>query len=191
MLIKKNYNVKSLAETLEGALSVAIDDGKITVEIGLLEASEILDVLNETNKREQKHQTLESSCNFMEMEDGTQTNEMELHNKKDANGNILRSMDCNLDEIERSDCFGTYDGDIECECCDNKKECKKRKERLDCFGCHIDGDGKCNLCVYERECMNETKERKRCFGKSYGKRPIIICGTCKYAKRCEVLTKHE
>lgn len=140
MLIKKNYNVKSLAETLEGALSVALDDREITVEIGLLEASEILDVLNETNKREQKHQTLENACNFMEMEDGTQTNEMELHNKKDENGNILRSMDCNLDE---------------------------------------------------RECMNETKERERCFGKSYGKRPIIICGTCKYAKRCEVLTKNE
>lgn len=153
MLIKKNYNVKSLAETLDGALSVALDDGKIAVEIGLLEASEILDVLNEINKREQKHQTLESACNFMEMEDGTQTNEMELHNKKDANGNILRSVGC--------------------------------------FGCHIAGDGKCNLCIYERECMNETKERERCFGKSYGKRPIIICGTCKYAKRCEVLTKHE
>ena len=99
----------------------------------------------------------------MEMEDGTQTNEMELHNKKDANGNILRSMDCNLDEIERGNCFG----------------------------CHIGGDGKCNLCVYERECMNETKERERCFGKSYGKRPIVVCGTCKYAKRCEILTKHE
>lgn len=153
MLIKKNYNVKSLAETLVGALSVALDDGKIVVEIGLLEANDILDVLNETNKREQKNQTLESACNFMEMEDGAQTNEMELHNKKDANGNILRGTDC--------------------------------------FGCHIDGDGKCNLCVYERECMNETKERERCFGKSYGKRPIIICGTCKYAKRCEVLTKHE
>lgn len=153
MLIKKNYNVKSLAETLEGALSVALDDRETTVEIGLLEASEILDILNETNKREQKHQTLESACNFMEMEDGTQTNEMKLHNKKDANGNILRSINC--------------------------------------FGCHINGDGKCNLCVYERECMNETKERERCFGKSYGKRPIIICGTCKYAKRCEVLAKHE
>lgn len=162
MLIKKNYNVKSLAETLDGALSVALDDGKIAVEIGLLEANDILDVLNETNKREQKHQTLESACNFMEMEDGTQTNEMELHNKKDENSNILRSMDCNLDEIERSDCFGTYDGDIECECCDSKKEC-----------------------------MNETKEREGCFGKSYGKRPIIICETCKYAKRCEGLTKHE
>ena len=132
MFIKKNYDVRSLAETLEGALSVALDDREITVEIGLLEASEILDVLNEINKREQKHQTLESACNFMEMEDGTQTNEMELHNKKDTNGNILRSMDCNLDEIERDDCFGTYDGDIECECCDSKEECEKRKETLDC-----------------------------------------------------------
>lgn len=46
MLIKKNYNVKSLAETLEGALSVAIDDGEITVEIGLLEASEIKEILD-------------------------------------------------------------------------------------------------------------------------------------------------
>lgn len=191
MFIQKNYNVKSLAETLEGALSVALDDGKIVVEIGLLEASEILDVLNETNKREQKHQTLESACNFMEMEDGAQTNEMELHNKKDANGNILRGMDC--------------------------------------FGCHIAGDGKCNLCIHERECMNETKEEcekrkgrneilcddclmsgcctvdctnehiteqmlgdlKKCFGKYYGKRPIIVCGTCKYKYQCEVLTKHE
>lgn len=46
MLIKKNYNVKSLAETLEGALSVALDDGEITVEIGLLEASEIKEILD-------------------------------------------------------------------------------------------------------------------------------------------------
>lgn len=46
MLIKKNYNVKSLAETLEGALSVALDDREITVEIGLLEASEIKEILD-------------------------------------------------------------------------------------------------------------------------------------------------
>ena len=46
MFIKKNYHVKSLAETLEGALSVAIDDGEITVEIGLLEASEIKEILD-------------------------------------------------------------------------------------------------------------------------------------------------
>lgn len=60
-----------------------------------------------------------------------------------------------------------------------------------CFGWHINGDKKCNLCVYERECMIEAKEREKCFGKSYGKRPIIVCGTCKYREKCEELTKHE
>lgn len=45
MFIEKNYNVKSLAETLDGALSVALDDGKIAVEIGLLEANEIKEIL--------------------------------------------------------------------------------------------------------------------------------------------------
>ena len=124
------------------------------VKLDILTANDILDVLNETNKR-------------------------------------TKSRDVDK-EVSEQNCFGMYDDDdIECQCCDSKKECKKRKERLDCFGCHIDGNGKCNLCVYEKECVNETKERERCFGKSYGKRPIIICGTCKYAKRCEVLTKHE
>lgn len=46
MLIEKNYNVKSLVEKLDGALSVAIDDGEIVVEIGLLEASEIKEILD-------------------------------------------------------------------------------------------------------------------------------------------------
>lgn len=46
MFIQKNYNVKSLAETLEGELKVAIDDGEIVVEIGLLEASEIKEILD-------------------------------------------------------------------------------------------------------------------------------------------------
>ena len=46
MFIKKNYDVRSLAETLEGALSVALEDGEITVEIGLLEASEIKEILD-------------------------------------------------------------------------------------------------------------------------------------------------
>lgn len=54
MLIKKNYNVKSLAETLEGALSVAIDDREVTVEIGLLEASEIKEILDYVARQEER-----------------------------------------------------------------------------------------------------------------------------------------
>ena len=60
-----------------------------------------------------------------------------------------------------------------------------------CFGWHINGGKKCNLCVYEKECMIESEERKRCFGKSYGKRPVIVCGTCKRRELCKELTKHE
>lgn len=61
-----------------------------------------------------------------------------------------------------------------------------------CFGWHINGGKKCNLCVYEKDCMIETEERgEECFRKSYGKRPTIICKACKHAEHCEVLTKHE
>lgn len=42
-------------------------------------------------------------------------------------------------------------------------ETKKSKESKGCcFGWHINGDKKCNLCVYERECMIEAKEREQC-----------------------------
>lgn len=54
MFIKKNYDVKSLVETLDGALSVAIDDREITVEIGLLEASEIKEVLDYVARVEER-----------------------------------------------------------------------------------------------------------------------------------------
>lgn len=153
MIIRKRYNVEQLAEQLQNEIENSKKYNRV-VKLDILTANDILDVLNETNKR-------------------------------------TKSRDAEK-EVSEQNCFGMYDDDdIECQCCDSKKECKKRKERLDCFGCHIDGNGKCNLCVYEKECVNETKERERCFGKSYGKRPIIICGACKYAKRCEVLTKHE
>lgn len=56
MLIKKNYNVKSLVETLEGALSVAIDDREVIVEIGLLEASEIKEILDYVARQEEKQE---------------------------------------------------------------------------------------------------------------------------------------
>lgn len=124
MEIRKEYNIEQLVEQLQTEIEKSKKYNRI-VKLDILTANDILDVLNETNKR-------------------------------------TKSIDAEKEVSEQN-----------------------------CFGCHIDWNEKCNLCVYERECINETKERKRCFGKSYGKRPIIICSTCKYAKRCEVLTKHE
>lgn len=39
---------------------------------------------------------------------------------------------------------------------------KKEELKKECFGCHINGDGKCNLCVNEKECMIETKRKSLC-----------------------------
>lgn len=47
----------------------------------------------------------------------------------------------------------------------------EEEQKQSCFGCHINGSGKCNLCIYERKCMIATEERKQeeakkksCFG---------------------------
>lgn len=75
---------------------------------------------------------------------------------------------------------------------DTMEEVLKEAPEHECFGNHINGNEKCNLYVYEKDCMIETEERgEKCFKKSYGKRPTIICGTCKHAEQCEVLTRHE
>ena len=75
---------------------------------------------------------------------------------------------------------------------DIREEVLKKAPERKCFGSHINGNEKCNLCVYEKDCMIETEERgEMCFEKSDSKRPAIICGTCKHAEECEVLTKHE
>lgn len=72
------------------------------------------------------------------------------------------------------------------------EEAPKETPEHECFGSHINGNEKCNLCVYEKDCMIETEERgEKCFKKSDGKRPTIICGSCKHAEQCEALTKHE
>lgn len=158
MKIKKEYNIEQLAEQLQNEIENSKKYNRV-VKLDILTANDILDVLNETNKREQKHQTLESACNFMEMEEGTQTNEMELHNKKDANGNTIISMDYLL-----------------------------RMLKPVCFGCHIDGTRKCKLCIYEKECMIETEARD-CFGAYDGDIECECCDSkeaCENIKDCNM-----
>lgn len=71
------------------------------------------------------------------------------------------------------------------------EEAPKETPEHECFGSHINGNEKCNLCVYEKDCMIETEERgEKCFGKSYGRRYTTVCKTCKYKKQCKELTKH-
>lgn len=137
MKIEKEYNIEQLVEQLQTEIENSKKYNRV-VKLDILTANDILDVLNETNKREQKHQTLESACNFMEMEDGTQTNEMKLHNEKDANGNILRSIDCHSKVLN-----GT-----------------KNDRVPGCYGCYYDKGLYCPDCKSRKSCIKETINRE-------------------------------
>ena len=69
----------------------------------------------------------------------------------------------------------------------NEEELKR-----DCFGCHINGNEKCNLCIYEKECMIETEkaDKKSCFG-NY--QDVYMCRNCDQIKECikKLLEKQE
>lgn len=144
MKVTKDIDIKDLKEVFKRQVDFAVKERYANVNINFVTAQRILDVLEETQIREERHQTLESACTFMEMEDGTQTNEMELHNKTDKNGNILIGIEP-YEKIAKM-----------------VERLQKEAHKEQCFGSHINGNGKCSLCIYERECMNETKEKEKC-----------------------------
>lgn len=133
MVIRKQYNIGQLAEQLQTEVEKSKKYNGV-VKLDILTANNILDVLNETNRREQKHQTLESALTFIEKEDETQTNLMEEHNKK-------------------PECFGRYkknDNWEICEECPYEMQCYMRKEEI---------EGKTN-----EQTLNKVLSKKRSRG---------------------------
>ena len=110
MVINRTYDIGQLVEQLQ----TEIEKSKkcSAVKLDILTANDILEVLKETHRREQKHQTLESALTFIEKDDGTQTNLMEEHNKKSESF---------------AECFGKYY--TNCKQCDNV-DCDVR---IDCI----------------------------------------------------------
>lgn len=92
MVINRTYNIEELAEQLQEKIKKSVEYGG-GVELDILKAQDILDVLCEMHRRERKHQTLESALTFIEKEDGTQSNLMELS-----------------EVAKYCDCFGSYKG---------------------------------------------------------------------------------
>lgn len=178
MKVTKDIDIKDLKEVFKRQVDFAVKEGYANVNINFVTALRILYVLEETEIREKRHQTLESACAFIEMEDGTQTNEMELHNKTDENGNILRGAKA-YEKITKMvanfqkengvipKCFGTFSCDrnmdkcFKCECV---KECfiktNSKKGVPDCYGVYDDKDLECNNCEDRGKCAIETNKRK-------------------------------
>ena len=158
MKIEKEYNLQELANKVKESIKLSYRLTAKTANLNLITAQQIVDVLETVASWEKN-----------------KANEMELHNKKDANGNILRSMDCHLEELEDNrNCFGyCVEDDYVCTHCADYEKCRKetnkikssgdkaevnsKPERNSCFGFHVSGCGKCNLCVYEKECKEKTE----------------------------------
>lgn len=189
MNVIRDIDIKDLKEVFKRQIDLAVKKELTNVRINYVTALRILDVLEETQIREERHQTLESACTFMEMEDGTQTNEMELHNKTDENGNILRGikegndnwnttrkqmelhekMTKMLEHLQRANgiipvCFGNYECDKnmdKCLKCEYIKECAKSSDTAqDCYGCYDDKNLDCKNCKSKVSCEEETIYRK-------------------------------
>ena len=153
MVIRKQYDIGQLVEQLQ----TEIKNSKkcSVVKIDILTANDILEVLRETHRREQKHQTLESETTFIEKEDGTQTNEMEMHNKD-----------------KMPDCYSMITGSYEiCERCRHNKSCvyrvRKKEDKTKqtnepvCFGEYNEDYLGCLMCMYGDECLKETKNKEQ------------------------------
>lgn len=75
MNVIRDIDIKDLKEVFKRQIDLAVKKELTNVRINYVTALRILDVLEETQIREERHQTLESACTFIEMEDGTQTSD--------------------------------------------------------------------------------------------------------------------
>lgn len=108
MKVTKDIDIKDLKEVFKRQVDFAVKERYANVNINLVTALRILYVLEETQIREERHQTLESACTFMEMEDGTQTNELEYYNNTTTgkeNQLALEKMLGKLGHIMGNECY--------------------------------------------------------------------------------------
>lgn len=156
MVIRREYDIECMIDCLNDSEEEAIEENTYFVRVPFSLVQDIMDVLIETRDREKKHKTLESALTFMEMEDETQTNLMEEHNKK-------------------PECFGRHkknDNWEICEECPYEMQChmeegkriakvittEQKTEHYGCFGKYDEDDLDCLMCPCGDKCMKETYE---------------------------------
>lgn len=175
MNVTKDIDIKMLKDMLGNMIERCQTSLKPKVELDYNTAIRIYDVLEETQIREEKHQTLESACTFMEMEDGTQTNEFEYYN------NIEKTIE------EGSDDWNTTRKQMELHEKMTKMVANFQKERENKL------QQKCDECFFKDyelcECMNNSGSefcsfRPLCF-MNYGRDNISKCISCTFGDECE------
>lgn len=162
MVIKKEYNIQGLAEKLKEEIDKSKKYNGV-VKLDIITTLEILDVLLETHRREQKHQTIESALVFDEKEDETQ----KIVRTKGDSAEYKKE----LKESKIPSCFGNYGTedkeDFACVSCEYELSCrreterKQKKRRPDCFNIMCGDFEACQRCEYRPYCVHEVKEQKQ------------------------------
>ena len=140
MKIEKEYNVQELANKVKQEIEKCGKCGAIRVGIDFITAQQIVDVLEALASLENKSsksndvvkEELEDNRNcfgYCVEDDYVCTHCADYEKCKKETVKIKSSEDKTEanSKSERRDCFGAYDGDIECECCDIKEVCKNVK----------------------------------------------------------------
>lgn len=116
MEIRKTYDIKQIADYLQNEIEVTKERDSAYTRIDITIAQDILEILVETSRMENRHQTLESVLSFIEKEDRTHTNEMELAQNP--------TSDTKRNVYKKPNCFGNYCGDdTECLMCPWEQTC--------------------------------------------------------------------
>lgn len=138
MYIRKEYNTQELINQLKEEVDRE-RQFKGVVILSSAMAQDILDVLQETYRREQKHQTIESVLTFEESEIPSCFGKYETDDKEDCT--------CVFCEYELN--------------CKKETERKKKKRRPVCFNVTMSGNFEaCKNCEYYSDCVHEVKNKK-------------------------------
>ena len=151
MVIQKEIDLKALQSVVEDAMQNAIDNCE-EVKINLIVAHDIIAVIKEAHKSE-KQDKLKPIKSFIGTEDAKRIAKIA------CNAAVLNGTQSNEEYTDKikNDCFGTYDGDIECECCDVKKECEEEMERKN-WECEEETNKK--YCAVKIKKRNNEKNEK-------------------------------
>lgn len=198
MVIKKEYNIEGIIFYLTNSISESIENDKYNVKVPLHLANDILDVLNETLRREQKNQTLDSALEEVEEEEEAKTNEKKLDDIKKYFGhfdetNLECQMyncdnECETSQNNKPECYSTITGAYEiCEKCSYNDLCVFRVKQKEMSPRRINNpviqseteesetkeETLCSKCYYENkeECNCDCTRtfRPKCFGTFFAK----------------------
>lgn len=109
MIIRKEYDLENIVNCLKISCGEAEKEDCFNVSVPINILCDVIDVLKEQKKREENHQTLESALSFIEMENGTQSNEFELSKKRlDKIVEVMQKQPIQVSDIKENETEEIY-----------------------------------------------------------------------------------